>query len=132
MIRKAAVKGAAPSSGIVFLETEINDKSTIVKKSYAATPTTLLPLTSLTVTQDDGTDLVITAVSAATDQSTLAKILNTELKKIGYVFSEDYGLDKDQKSVTISGQTLTIKSELVFKSMVASSGSPTFTGTVIS
>ncbi|HNC36747.1 MAG TPA: hypothetical protein PLD32_09280 [Saprospiraceae bacterium] len=131
MIRKAAVKGAAPNSGIVFLETEINDKSTIVKKSYAATPTTLLPLTSITVTKDDGTDVVITAVSAATNQSTLAAILKTEVAKLGYVFSEDYGLNKEYVSVAISGQTLTVKSELTFKSMVAASGSPSFTGTAI-
>lgn len=131
MIRKAAVKGVAPVSGIVFLETEINDKSTIVQKKYEATPTTLLPLTSLTITKDDGTDVVITAVSAATGQSSLGAILKTELAKIGYVFSEDYGINKEHLSVEISGQKLTIKSELKFKSMVASSGSPTFTGTAL-
>jgi len=88
-------------------------------------------LTSITVTKDDGTDVVITAVSAATNQSTLAAILKTEVAKLGYVFSEDYGLNKEYVSVAISGQTLTVKSELTFKSMVAASGSPSFTGTAI-
>lgn len=127
MIRKVAVRGAAPGSGISFFETEIDDKSKLVLKEYTATPTTLLPLTSLTVTKPDGTDVVITGLSGGTTQALLAPILNAKMKELGYTFSEDFNLDKGFPSVTVSGEKLTIISELTFKSMAAASGSPNFT-----
>lgn len=127
MIKKVAVTGAAPTKGIVQFASEVGVDTTLAAAQYSATPTTLLPLTSITVTKPDGTDVVITAVSAATNEATLSTILRTELNKIGYELSEIYGVEPALPSVKISSQTLTVISELTFKSMVASSGSPNFT-----
>ncbi|MEP7197275.1 MAG: hypothetical protein ABI851_12205 [Saprospiraceae bacterium] len=126
MIKKVAVGGAAPKGGIVMFETETGCPTSLKTCSYEATPATLFPLTSLTVTLKDGTDKVLTSVSAATDQATLGALLKTEMLALGYAFSEAFQ-DNLPASVTVSGQKLTIVSELVFKSMVASSGSPNFT-----
>lgn len=130
MIKKAAIKGVAPNGGITFFESEINDKSTLAVKQYSATPTTLFPLTSITVTKTDGTTVVITSVSAATDEASLSSILKAEVKKIGYNFTEEFNLYKNLPSVKVSGQTLTVIGELTFTSMVAASGSPSFTAKV--
>lgn len=126
MIKKVAVGGAAPASGITFFETELTLPSTLTTSEYTVTPGSLFPITSITVTKRDGVDVVITAVSTATDEPTLAAILKTEVMKLGYNFTENFGIKKELPSVKISGQKLTIISELTFKS-IDSAGSVSFT-----
>jgi len=126
MIKKVASTGVAPKGGITFFETELGVATTLATAEYSVTPGSLFPITSITVTKTDGTDLVITAVSTATDEATLATILKTELNKIGYDFTENFGTKKALPSVKVSGQTLTIISELTFKS-INSAGSVNFT-----
>lgn len=127
MIKKVAVTGAAPGKGIEFFASEVGVDSTLATAQYSATPTTLLPITSITITKQDATDVVIPIGAGGTDEKTVTSILRTALLAIGYDMSEPFGIDPLLPSVKISGETITIISELTFKSMVASSGSPTFT-----
>jgi len=126
MIKKVAVTGKAPATGISFFETETGYPTVLKTCEYSVTPGSLFPITSITVTLPDLTTSVITAVSAATNEATLSTILRTELMKLGYEFSETYGLDNNLPAVKVSGQTLTIISELVFTS-INSAGSVSFT-----
>lgn len=126
MIKKVAVTGAAPASGIFMFVTEQGVAHSLVTGEYKVTPGSLFPITSITITKDDGSDVVLTSVSAATDAATLSTLLKAELLKIGYNFSETVGLYNELPSVGISGQTLTIYSELTFKA-INSAGSVSFT-----
>jgi hypothetical protein len=126
MIKKVAVTGAAPASGIFMFTTEQGVPHTLVTKEYKVTPGSLFPITSITITKDDGSDVVLTSVSAATDAATLSTLLKAEMLKIGYNFSEVVNLWPELPSVNISGQTLTIISELTFKA-INSAGSVSFT-----
>lgn len=126
MIKKVAVTGAAPASGIFMFVTEQGVAHSLVTGEYKVTPGSLFPITSITITKDDGSDVVLTSVSAATDAATLSTLLKAELLKIGYNFSETVGLNNELPSVGISGQTLTIYSELTFKA-INSAGSVSFT-----
>lgn len=126
MIKKVAVTGAAPDSGIFMFVTEQGVAHTLTTAEYKVTPGSLFPITSITITKDDGSDVVLTSVSAATDAATLSTLLKAELLKIGYNFSEVVGLYPELPSINISGQTLTIISELTFKA-INSAGSVSFT-----
>lgn len=126
MIKKVAVTGKAPDGGVVMFETETGCPTSLKTCEYSVTPGTLFPITNVVVTLADGTDKTITSVSAATDQATLATILKAEMETLGYQFTEVFGNVSDLPSVKVSGQTLTIYSELVFKS-INSGGNVNFT-----
>lgn len=126
MIKKVAVTGKAPKGGVVMFETETGCPTSLKTCEYSVTPGSLFPITNVVVTLADGTDKTITSVSAATDQASLATILKTEMEALGYQFTEAFGNVSDLPSVKVSGQTLTIYSELVFKS-INSAGVVNFT-----
>lgn len=126
MIKKVAVTGKAPANGITFFETETGNPTTLKTVEYSVTPGTLLPITSVTVTLPDLTTATIAIGAGGTNEATVSTILKAELMKIGYNFTEDFGLEPSLPSLKISGQTLTIISELVFTS-INSGGSVSFT-----
>lgn len=126
MIKKVAVGGASPKGGIRMYASEVETRTDLAPAEYTVTPTTLLPITSITVTKLDGTDVTLAIGSGATNEQTLITILRNKLLEIGYEMSEIDGLDSNLPSVKISGEKLTIISELTFKS-IDSGGSANFT-----
>jgi len=126
MIKKVAVTGAAPGKGIEFFASEVGVDTTLATAEYSVTPGTLLPITSITVTKQDATDVTIAIGSGGTDEKTVSTLLLAGLRAIGYDYTEGFGIEPLLPSVKISGQTITIISELTMKS-INSGGSVNFT-----
>lgn len=126
MAYKKVSTAAVPKGGLILFQSETNPLYTTKIAQFVVTPGSLFPITNIVVTLADGTDKTLTSVSAATNLATLQPLLKAEMKTLGYEVSENLDVDAELRSVDISGQTLTIHSELVFKS-INSAGVVSFT-----
>lgn len=126
MAYKKVSTAAVPKGGLILFQSETNPLYTTKIAQFVVTPGSLFPITNIVVTLPDGTDKTLTSVSAATNLATLQPLLKAEMKTLGYEVSENLDVDAELRSVDISGQTLTIHSELVFKS-INSAGVVSFT-----
>lgn len=115
-----------PAGGLILFRSETDPAYVKQVARYEVTPGSLFPITNIVVTPDDGVDVTITSVSAATDLATLRPLLKAALKSLDYAVSENIGVDEELVSVDISGQKLTVHSELTFKS-INSAGVVSFT-----
>lgn len=126
MAYKKVATAAVPKGGLILFRSETDPLYTTKTAQYVVTPGSLFPITNIVVTLPDGTDKTLTSVSAATNLATLQTLLKAEMKTLGYDVSENLDIEAELPSVGISGQTLTIHSELTFKS-INSAGVVVFT-----
>lgn len=126
MAYKKVATAAVPKGGLILFRSETDPLYTTKTAQYVVTPGWLFPITNIVVTLPDGTDKTLTSVSAATNLATLQTLLKAEMKTLGYDVSENLDIETELPSVGISGQTLTIHSELTFKS-INSAGVVVFT-----
>lgn len=115
-----------PAGGLVLFRSETDPTYTKKVAQFVVTPGSLFPITNIVVTDDNGNDVTITSVSAATNLATLQPLLKAALKNLDYAMAENFKVQDELPSVGISGQTLTIHSEITFKS-INSAGVVSFT-----
>jgi hypothetical protein len=118
MIKKVATKGHAKDKAILVFASDTGCCPDGHKRcKYEINATALFPVTEITVTKIDGTDVVLIPSTPLANTAELVSYIKNAVLELGYAFTEGLGIENEHASVAVIGNKLCIKSELVFKSM---------------